>query len=250
MFAVHDSVCASECKRSHMGLSSRLTAGMVVLVLLTAGTVGFLTYRNIWAIVLPRALDRIDSHARLLAGALEAEVRGARADVQGFASAVAVDGIMRTMRAGGVDPVGAMTLRQWRQGLAGRFAAELAAKPVYRQLRLIGVADGGREIVRVDRSGPAGTVRVVPDGELQQKGDRDYFQRALALRPGEVDVSPVELNQERGAIETPHCRWCRPQPPSSRPTADPSRSPSSRSTSVPRSLASAPLRGRAGRPIW
>src|ERR1700730_568332 len=135
-----------------MGLSSRLTAGMVALVLLNAGAVGLLTCRNIWAIALPRALDRIDTHARLLAGALEADVRSARADVLAIPSAVAVEGIMRST-ATGVDPVGGMTLRQWRDGLAGQFAAELAAKPVYDQLRLIGVADGGREIVRVERAG-------------------------------------------------------------------------------------------------
>lgn len=47
-------------------------------------------------------------------------------------------------------------------------------------MRLIGIADGGGEIVRVDRSGPGGAVRIVPAAELQQKGDRGYFRDALA----------------------------------------------------------------------
>jgi PAS domain S-box-containing protein len=187
-----------------MGLSARLTAGMVALVLLTAAAIGGLTYHRASAVAVPGALDRIDSHARLLAAELEASVRSVRADVLSIPWGVAVDGIVRSMQAGGIDPATGMTLRRWRDGLAGGLAAQLAAKPVYHRIALIGDADGGRDIVRVDRSGPGGTIRVVPDEELPREGDRDAFQRAMRLPAGEADISPVELSQEHGAIETPH----------------------------------------------
>src|SRR4030095_6126016 len=48
------------------------------------------------------------------------------------------------------------------------------------------------------------TIRVAPDAELQQRGDSDYFRRAIRLAPDEGDVSPIELNQERGVVELPH----------------------------------------------
>jgi PAS domain S-box-containing protein len=186
-----------------MGLSARLTAGMVALASLTAAAVGTLTYRNTAAVIIPRALDRVDTHARLLAAGLEASVRNMRVDP--LALPWTVDGIVRSTLAGGTDPAFAgMTVRRWHDGLGVRLTAELSAKPAYYQARFIGIADGGREIVRVDRSGPDGAIRVVPDAELQQKGDRDYFQRTIRLHTGEIDVSPVELNEERGAIETPH----------------------------------------------
>jgi len=187
-----------------MRLSTRLMAAMVALVVLTAGTVGLLGYRTIEAAVEPRVLAEIHAHVRMLALELEASVRGARADALAFRSAVAVHGIIRTTRAGGTDSGDGMTLQKWRDRLAQRFAAELAAKPNYEQFRIIGIADGGREVLRVDRSGPSRSIRVVPDAELQHKGDRDYFQRAVRLPPGELDVSDVELNQEHGVIETPH----------------------------------------------
>ena len=176
-----------------MRLSTRLMLAMVALVLLSATIIGVWTYRNVEATVMPRALAGIQARARLLALDLEASVRSARADVLGFRSAVAVDGIVRASLAGGADPNGT-TVAQWRDRLAQRFVAELAAKPDYTQFRIIGVADGGREILRVNHSGPSGAIRIAPESELLQRGDRGYFQRALRLAPNEVDISPVELN--------------------------------------------------------
>ena len=186
-----------------MKLSTRLILAMVALVLMSGTIIGIFTYRNVETLVLPRALARIDADARLLALELEASVRGARADVIGFRAS---DGIARIVQAS-LAPAGSAdraALPELRARFAARLIGELAAKPNYAQFRIIGIADGGREIVRVDRSGPGGAVRVVPDAELQAKGDRGYVQRAIALPPGEVDISPVELNQEQGVIETPH----------------------------------------------
>jgi hypothetical protein len=80
---------------------------------------------------------------------------------------------------------------------------ELGSKPAYSQFRLIGIDDGGRELVRVDRSGPNGAVRVIPDAELQRKGDRPYFRETIKLAENEIYVSPIDLNQENGAVEIP-----------------------------------------------
>jgi PAS domain S-box-containing protein len=187
-----------------MSLSIRLTAAMVVLVLLTAAAVGVLTYRSVETSLLPGELERVEAHARSLSAELQAYVRNGRADVAAFRSAVALDGLIRARLAGGTDAREGRTEAQWRDGLANRFIAELAAKPSYLQFRVIGVADGGREIVRVDRSGPGGSVRRIPDGELQRKGDRDYFRQAIDLPADGIHVSPIELNVENGAVEEPH----------------------------------------------
>jgi hypothetical protein len=187
-----------------MRLSTRLTLATTALVLLTATAVGYLTYRNVETYALPRGLERIDLETRLLAAELEAGVRAARADVAGFGSAVAVEGIIRARFAGGVDPLGGSSETVWRARMASRYVAELAAKPDYRQFRIIGLDDGGREIVRVDRSGPDGAVRVVPDPELARQGNENFLQDAIKLRAGEVYVSPIDLNRENGAVETPH----------------------------------------------
>ena len=190
------------CREKASSLSVRLTVAMVALVLLTATTIGVVTHRNVEALALPRALDRFDKHARLVAAELEASVRGTRGDVT--TQGQTVDKLAAAILAGGRHPVDGTPEAQWRERLATRFVAELKAKPTYVQYRLIGLADGAREVVRVDRSGPSGAIRIVPQAELQRKGDRDYFAAAIGLAPGEVHASSIDFNREWGAISTPN----------------------------------------------
>jgi PAS domain S-box-containing protein len=187
-----------------MRLSSRLTVAMVALVLLATTAVGVLTYLNITASALPRALERLDSHADLLGNELAASARIARADVMGFRSATSVIDIMTAHLNRASDPAAAATEAEWRRRLGLRFVAELDSKLNYYEFRFIGVEDGGREIVRVDRSGPNGSVRVIPENELQRKGERDYFKETIRLPAGAVYVAPIALNEDHGVIETPH----------------------------------------------
>jgi PAS domain S-box-containing protein len=187
-----------------LSLFARLVIAMVSLVLLTATLVGLLTYRNLEEAILPRALERVETHTRLLAAELESYARGARADVLGFRSAVALEGIVRAHLAGGTDPVDGTTEATWRERMAMRYVAELKSKPAYSQFRIIGFENGGREIVRVERSPASGEVRVVPESELVARGDRDYVTKPAGLAAGEVYVSPVDLSQEDGKIVVPH----------------------------------------------
>src|SRR5262245_9589822 len=123
---------------------------MVALVVLTAAAVGALVHYNIEKNALPLALDRIDTHTHVLALQLEAAVRGARADVS--VQGANVEGLIRASDGGGTDPRDGTPFDAYRRRLAARFVAELNAKPDYAQFRIIGVADGGRELVRVDRA--------------------------------------------------------------------------------------------------
>lgn len=187
-----------------MTLSTRLTVAMVALVLFTATAVGVFAYRTMESALVPSALQRMETHARLIASELQNEIRTPRSDILAFRSAAALSGIVRARLNGGIHPLDGTSERVWRERMAKRFVAELASKRSYLQFRIIGVADGGREIVRVDRSGANGEIRVVPEDELQRKGDRDYFEKAIALPYGEVYSSEVSFNRERGAIEVPH----------------------------------------------
>ena len=187
-----------------MSLSTRLMIAMVTLAFLTAAAAGFLAYRNIEAAILPLEFDRVKEHARQLAADLDVYVRGAKADVLSVRGSAAIDGIIQARLAGGRDPRDGTSEATWRERLSSLFTTELAAHPSYLQFRYIGAEDGGREIVRVERSAPKDAVRIVPDAELQHKGDRDYFTRALRFAKGEVYVSNIELNQEHGVIDKPY----------------------------------------------
>jgi PAS domain S-box-containing protein len=186
---------------SGMTLSTRLMLAMVALVLMTAATVGVISYWSIEAIALPDALDRIAMHTRLLATELETSVAGARADVN--TQGRAVQGLVRTILAGGRDPLGGTPEAEWRKALAGRFVADLTAKPAYARFGMVGIADGGRELVRVDRLGPDGSIRVVPDAELQNLADQHYFNTIIGLPPRGVYVALANVERPQNAADTP-----------------------------------------------
>ena len=187
-----------------MTLTARLAIAMIMLVAIAVTAVGWLSYRSLEQVLLPRVLDRIEAHSQLIAADLQSYARGARADIAGFRASTAARGMVSARLNGGIDPVDRLSEATWRERLLTRLVAELQAKPAYTKFRLIGLEDGQREIVRIDRQGPNGAIRVVPDAELQQQADRPFVDATLKLRPDEVYVSPVDLNQDNGVIETPH----------------------------------------------
>ena len=78
-----------------MPLSARLATAMILLVAAAVTAVGWLSYRNLEQALLPRVLDRIEAHSRLIANDLQAYVAGARADVATFSSRAEVQGMRK-----------------------------------------------------------------------------------------------------------------------------------------------------------
>ena len=83
------------------------------------------------------------------------------------------------------------------------YAADLAvlsaSRRVYDQLRWID--ESGMERVRVDFI--QNQAFVVPAERLQNKAQRYFFTDTMRLAPGEIYVSPLDLNIEQGRVETP-----------------------------------------------
>ena len=101
----------------------------------------------------------------------------------------------------GAKPLPGESLEVWIDRLTIIFRSLVQATPNIVQVRLIGVADGGREIVRIDRIG--GRLKAVKKSDLQQKGQRDYFKATIKLKPGEIYLSPINANIDQGAPTRP-----------------------------------------------
>ena len=71
--------------------------------------------------------------------------------------------------------------------------------PHFYYIRYIGL--DGREMMRVKRRGDR--VFTIPHDQLQDKSERYYFHDALKYAPGEIYISPMDLNIEYGRIEQP-----------------------------------------------
>lgn len=83
--------------------------------------------------------------------------------------------------------------------LTADLVALSASRRVYDQLRWID--ETGRERVRVDYL--QNEAFVVPEERLQNKARRYFFSDTMKLAPGEIYVSPLDLNIEQGRVETP-----------------------------------------------
>ena len=59
----------------------------------------------------------------------------------------------------------------------------------------------GREFIRINKTGELN--EIVPPSLLQDKSSRYYFKEALKLEPGEVYLSPLDLNIENNVYEIP-----------------------------------------------
>ena len=72
-------------------------------------------------------------------------------------------------------------------------------RKIYDQIRYLD--DSGQEIIRVNFN--SGSPATVPTAKLQNKGNRYYFSDAFKLDKGDIFISPLDLNIERGQIERP-----------------------------------------------
>ncbi len=92
-------------------------------------------------------------------------------------------------------------LEVWLERLRIIFRSIIQANPDLIQARFIGVAGGGRELVRVNRVGD--TIEIVDKANLQRKGNRPYFGQTARLKAGEVYLSAIDANVENGVAVRP-----------------------------------------------
>lgn len=86
-----------------------------------------------------------------------------------------------------------------RNSLALEFYDFVFERKAYDQLRYID--NNGMEIVRVNFSN--GKAKIVVESELQSKKNRYYFTDTIKLNLGEIFISPMDLNVEKGKVEMP-----------------------------------------------
>jgi diguanylate cyclase (GGDEF)-like protein/PAS domain S-box-containing protein len=117
----------------------------------------------------------------------------------------ALNDIVTDLRILANNPEMSHYLEHWQnpealKNLAVEFLNFATYKKRYDQIRFLDLQ--GMEIVRVNyyRDGRS---EVVPQDQLQPKGDRYYFTETIDLEPGHIFISPLDLNMEQGVIEQP-----------------------------------------------
>ncbi|MDH3325209.1 MAG: HAMP domain-containing histidine kinase [Gammaproteobacteria bacterium] len=153
-------------------------------------------------IVYDNALSRLKYETNIKSLRLVSDIKNFSDDAQYLVGTPPIMGIPRAINNNDIDPLDSSHLSEWRDRLATIFSELIRAKPHYLQIRYIGVADNGKEIIRVDRKG--NLIRTIQDKDLQRKGDTQYFKNASKINPGEVYLSDITLNREFGEVSEPH----------------------------------------------
>ncbi|MBI4985163.1 MAG: response regulator [Rhodocyclales bacterium] len=121
-----------------------------------------------------------------------------RRDTLFLAAVPPISGIVRAARNGGLDSRDGNSAEMWRQRLREIFHGFANANPECLQVRYIGVADGWRELVRVERR--AQGVVAVTDAALERRQDQDHWGAAVRLSPGQVYLSEIRHGRQDEGI--------------------------------------------------
>jgi PAS domain S-box-containing protein len=199
-----------------LSLSARIS--LIALLFLTATT--FLISYLFSQYERQNYLDTQDVRQKTIlqnnAARLKRNIETLRRDVLFLSGTPPIQGFIRAREGNGYDKAEHSSLADWRARLQEIFLSFANARPEYFQIRYIGVAGNGKELVRIEMN--KGVASVTPENRLQSKGGRDYYREILALKQGEVYVSELNLNREWGKVEVPHIRTLRSATPVYTPT--------------------------------
>jgi len=182
-----------------------LPAKFALLAFVVAGLgilgIAVYSYQDAGSLLRKQSVERMADELVRLTTSFQRNISRMRMDVQRIALSDPVIGCERATAGGGFDDERNMTFELWKQRLAIDFKILLQQRPDYLQVRFIGIAGNGMELVRVERID--GDIVIIPDKKLQSKGTRNYVRKTVALKPGQQYLSKVELNREYGTIVFP-----------------------------------------------
>ena len=172
------------------GLFPRLMLGIALSVIAVVALFGWRLHLKSWrTYVAERGLaltNRANWTAELFAG----EVASLRRDVVLASRLPPVQGIVRAIDGGGRDVSGRSDLSDWLARLESIFTSFAEATPALSTIQFATLADGGRELVRLDVVD--GVARIVPRDSLGTVRGTEHFERARELDRGRVYLSAIE----------------------------------------------------------
>ncbi len=181
-------------------MRSRLTIAFALVALVGVSLISVYGYQAAQDYTHQGIKARYITRNHISAHAIEGILREVESDLRTTVGDPAVQGIIRAREGDGTDAESVMSYAMWIEYLGERFEVIAQSYGRYAQLRYLD--ENGNEVVRVDYDGTR--TRRMPQSELQNKTGRYYFQEAMQLPPGQIYISRLDLNQERGQIQIPY----------------------------------------------
>ncbi len=170
------------------GLMFKLSVLLACIGVLASGTTGYYAYRANRTMLVREAEQSLLTSTELLGQRFSVASDDIAADAQVLASLPSAAVVAQADVGSG--------LNARRDRLALVFSSFMAHHPEYLQIRLIARQHYGLELIRFDRT-ENGAIRVGESG-LQEKGQFPYVFDTLALKPGQISISPITINHEHG----------------------------------------------------
>ncbi|MCU7834439.1 MAG: response regulator [gamma proteobacterium symbiont of Taylorina sp.] len=159
------------------------------------------SYQDASSLLRQQSTQRLSADLHRLSTSLNDVIERMQWDVQQIALSDEISGYLRAESAGGYDDEANMTQNLWLRRLQLNFSSLLEQRTEYLQVRFIGLAEQGLEIVRVEKKDTQ--VMVKPQDQLQRKGHYEYVHKTIDLEKDQQYISLVELNREHGSIVLP-----------------------------------------------
>lgn len=179
-----------------------IIVGSIIFLLLMGGLFLYITtqtrdYLTDQIFITFKAIARQDSHV------LWVRNQSMLQSIDSLTGTPPFQGIYRSEANNGIDPLDGSTREQWVQRLEQIFSTHIQANGALFQLRLLDT--NGQEQVRVNRYNKD-EIMVVSGGDLQNKYETEYVQKAVSIDNDEVYISSISLNREGAPpeIELPY----------------------------------------------
>ena len=177
-------------------ISLQIPITAFVLVLSVSTLVSFLFYFETERLLTKQTSNEIAIESNLVEPIIEQLYSQAHSDILFLSRTPPIKGIINS-----IDAADEHNLLLWRNRIEQIFSEFLTHKKFYYQIRYIGVANDGLELISVRNENQS---VITPASRLQHKSERPYFKAAIDKDPGQVYFSKVELAKNHGKIETPH----------------------------------------------
>jgi PAS domain S-box-containing protein len=173
---------------------------LLVLAVLVSDivTTGY-SLERIRALDLARSSARFEGESAVLASRVSSSFLTLEHDLQLIPRTPPFQGLIRSHNNNDYDEQEYSTSQMWVNRLQTIFISTLQERPYYTQLRYIGDADGGRELVRVNQDNEG--FYKVPYHQLQRKGEEPYLQETQDLERDQIYLSQISYNREQEQLD-------------------------------------------------
>jgi signal transduction histidine kinase len=174
------------------GLSSKIYVAFLIITVLPVTIAGLVSVFYSLKVLKDETLHHLDQEVANKADSMAQFVEQLRSDVLYLGNYTAMLDLTEAI-------ANHSDAKMARSRLEHDFAAFALTYPHVYQVRFLD--SQGIEVIRVERRERG--VKVVPASELQNKSKRYYVHDTLKVKVGEIYISPMDLNVERGKVESP-----------------------------------------------